>query len=161
MGSGTRWPSTGTAPSGRSQPCPIRTGAATCCTVSRRCRAGASTPPVNPAARSRARRSSSIWNGKSWASVTTPTDASESLDPFGITATTAGLTLVGDRETDVTPYTTLVASPGAARHAEQRPRRERPVRDDHGGGRLDVGGGLVRRTGHRSAPDADRAGSER
>ncbi len=59
MGSGTRWPSTGTAPAGRSRPCLTRTGAATCCMPSRRCRAGASTPPGKPAARSRVKRSSS------------------------------------------------------------------------------------------------------
>jgi Phosphoesterase family len=50
------------------------------------------------------------WNGSSWAAVNSPVDASQSLDPFGITATGAGLSIVGDRETDVTPYTTLVAS---------------------------------------------------
>jgi hypothetical protein len=50
------------------------------------------------------------WNGRSWATVSTPADASESLDPFGVTATTSSLTIVGDRESDVTPYTTLVAS---------------------------------------------------
>ena len=49
------------------------------------------------------------WNGSSWETVATPVDATESLDPFGLT----GTTLVGAREGDVTPFTTLVAADGA------------------------------------------------
>jgi len=49
------------------------------------------------------------WDGSSWQVVATPPDPIESLDPFGL----AGSTLVGARESDVTPFTTLVASNGA------------------------------------------------
>jgi hypothetical protein len=48
------------------------------------------------------------WNGSSWQTLATPTDATESLDPFGL----AGATLVGARESDLTPFTTLVAANG-------------------------------------------------
>jgi len=48
------------------------------------------------------------WNGSAWQRATPP-DATESLDPFGLT----GATLVGARESDVTPFTTLVAANGA------------------------------------------------
>jgi phosphoesterase family protein len=50
------------------------------------------------------------WDGKSWSTVSTPTDSTESLDPLGVTATNSGVTVVGDRETDVVPYATLVAT---------------------------------------------------
>ena len=49
------------------------------------------------------------WNGSSWQVSPTPTDATESLDPFGL----SGTTLVGARESDATPFTTLVATNGA------------------------------------------------
>jgi hypothetical protein len=50
------------------------------------------------------------WNGTNWSQLASPVDASESLDPFGSTATPSTLTLVGARESDTTPFSTLVAS---------------------------------------------------
>jgi Phosphoesterase family len=51
------------------------------------------------------------WNGSSWSTVSTPAD-SESDAPFGMTATSSGMTLVGERETDTSPFTTLaIAGP--------------------------------------------------
>jgi hypothetical protein len=50
------------------------------------------------------------WNGTSWSVVSTPVDASASVLPLGVTATTSSLTLVGQAETDTAPYTTYVAA---------------------------------------------------
>jgi Phosphoesterase family len=55
------------------------------------------------------------WNGKSWSVVSSPADASASVLPLGVTATSSTLTLVGEQETDMAPYTSYVAAgaPGA------------------------------------------------
>jgi hypothetical protein len=55
------------------------------------------------------------WNGKSWSVVSSPSDASVSPLPLGVTATSSTLTFVGEQETDTAPYTNYVAagSPGA------------------------------------------------
>ena len=53
------------------------------------------------------------WNGKSWSVVTSPADASASALPLGVTATATSVTVVGQQESDVAPYTTYVAA-GAA-----------------------------------------------
>ena len=50
------------------------------------------------------------WNGSKWSTLAGPADPSESLDPFGITATASALTLVGARETDTAPFSTFVAA---------------------------------------------------
>jgi hypothetical protein len=50
------------------------------------------------------------WNGKSWSVVSAPTDSGGSDVPLGITGTDALLSVVGDRETSVAPYTTLVVA---------------------------------------------------
>jgi hypothetical protein len=47
------------------------------------------------------------WNGSSWSTVSTGAD-SQSDDPFAITATDSAVTAVGARETDGSPFTTLV-----------------------------------------------------
>jgi phosphatidylinositol-3-phosphatase len=49
------------------------------------------------------------WDGTSWSVVTGPADASASALPLGLTATAASLTVVGQQETDTTPYTSYVA----------------------------------------------------
>jgi Phosphoesterase family len=55
------------------------------------------------------------WNGKSWSLVASPSEASASALPLGVTATSSTLTFVGEQETDTAPYTNYVAagSPGA------------------------------------------------
>lgn len=55
------------------------------------------------------------WNGKTWSVVSSPSDASASALPLGVTATSSTLSFVGEQETDTAPYTTHVAagSPGA------------------------------------------------
>jgi hypothetical protein len=55
------------------------------------------------------------WNGSSWSTLSSPADATESLDPFGTTATPSSLTLVGARETGTAPYSTLVAAGAPSR----------------------------------------------
>jgi hypothetical protein len=50
------------------------------------------------------------WNGSKWTQLSSPADATESLAAFGSTATGSALTLVGTRETDSSPFTTMVAS---------------------------------------------------
>jgi hypothetical protein len=50
------------------------------------------------------------WNGKSWSVVSSPSDASASALPLGITATSSTVTFVGEQETDTAPYTTYVAA---------------------------------------------------
>jgi hypothetical protein len=50
------------------------------------------------------------WNGRSWSVLATPADTSETLTPYGITGTDAALNVVGDRESSLSPYTTLVAA---------------------------------------------------
>jgi hypothetical protein len=55
------------------------------------------------------------YDGSKWATVKTQQDPTESLDPFGLDAHRSEVTIVGARETDVVPYTTMVASgPGSA-----------------------------------------------
>jgi hypothetical protein len=49
------------------------------------------------------------WNGSSWSVLATPTDASASPLPLGITGNDALLNVVGDTESSSSPYTTLVA----------------------------------------------------
>ena len=55
------------------------------------------------------------WDGKAWSVVASPSDASASALPLGVTATSSTLTFVGEQETDTAPYTNYVAagSPGA------------------------------------------------
>jgi hypothetical protein len=53
------------------------------------------------------------WNGKSWSVISGPNDPSASELPLGVTATASALTVVGQQETDIAPYTTYVAA-GAA-----------------------------------------------
>jgi hypothetical protein len=50
------------------------------------------------------------FDGQRWSLLPSPTDPTESLDPLGLTATPAAVTAVGERESDVTPNTTMVAS---------------------------------------------------
>ena len=50
------------------------------------------------------------WNGSSWSQLPTPSDATETLTPYGITGSDAALNIVGDRENSTSPYTTMVAS---------------------------------------------------
>jgi hypothetical protein len=50
------------------------------------------------------------YNGQEWSVTKTEEDPTESLDPFGLNATASGVTVVGARESDRTPFTTLVAS---------------------------------------------------
>jgi hypothetical protein len=50
------------------------------------------------------------YNGSRWTRATSPKDATESLDPLGIDAHRGALTIVGQRESDTVPNTTLVAS---------------------------------------------------
>ena len=50
------------------------------------------------------------WNGTSWNVVSSPADASASALPLGASATTSSLTLVGQQESDIAPYTTYVAA---------------------------------------------------
>jgi hypothetical protein len=50
------------------------------------------------------------WDGKSWSIVSGPSDPSASALPLGVTATASSVTLVGQQETDTTPYTTYVAA---------------------------------------------------
>ena len=55
------------------------------------------------------------WDGKAWSVVASPSEASASALPLGVTATSSTLTFAGEQETDTAPYTTYVAagSPGA------------------------------------------------
>jgi len=50
------------------------------------------------------------WNGSSWSALSPPADSAESLDPFGVTGADSSLTVVGARESDTAPFTTLVAA---------------------------------------------------
>jgi hypothetical protein len=50
------------------------------------------------------------YNGKEWSVTKTEEDPTETLDPFGLDATASGVTVVGARESDETPFTTLAAS---------------------------------------------------
>jgi hypothetical protein len=50
------------------------------------------------------------WNGTSWSVLSTPSDASASPLPLGITGNDSLLSVVGDTESGLAPYTTLVAS---------------------------------------------------
>jgi Phosphoesterase family len=55
------------------------------------------------------------WNGTAWHVVPGPADVSASALPLGLTATPDSLTVVGQQETDIAPYTTYVAA--GARYA--------------------------------------------
>ena len=50
------------------------------------------------------------WNGKTWSQLASPADSTESLTTLGVTGSDTALTLVGDRESDTTPYATEVAT---------------------------------------------------
>jgi hypothetical protein len=50
------------------------------------------------------------WDGKRWSLLAPPADASESLSALGVSGTDAALTVVGTRESEAVPYTTMVAS---------------------------------------------------
>ena len=50
------------------------------------------------------------WNGTGWSVLSTPSDNSETLTPYGVTGNDPSLSIVGDRESSTVPYTTLVAS---------------------------------------------------
>jgi hypothetical protein len=54
------------------------------------------------------------WDGKSWEVVPAPLDAGGTDIPLGITASRSAITIVGDRESSLAPYTTFVASGGVA-----------------------------------------------
>jgi hypothetical protein len=49
------------------------------------------------------------WDGTKWSQLSSPADATESLTTLGVTGSDSSLTIVGDRESDATPYTTEVA----------------------------------------------------
>ena len=55
------------------------------------------------------------WDGTHWSVVSSPADGSASALPLGVTANTSSLTVVGQQETDMAPYTAYVATgtPGA------------------------------------------------
>ena len=61
------------------------------------------------------------WNGTTWSVVTSPADGSGSALPLGITATASSLTLVGEKETDMLPYTSYVAAGPPAALSIQSP----------------------------------------
>jgi hypothetical protein len=50
------------------------------------------------------------WNGRSWSVASTLSSPGESLVPFAVTGGDTSLTLVGERETDITPFKTFVAA---------------------------------------------------
>ena len=50
------------------------------------------------------------WDGSGWTRSAGPVDSTESLVPLGLDATSRSLTIVGERESDAAPNTTLVAS---------------------------------------------------
>jgi hypothetical protein len=50
------------------------------------------------------------WNGSSWSVLSTPSNASASPLPLGITGNDSLLSVVGDTESGLAPYTTLVAA---------------------------------------------------
>jgi hypothetical protein len=50
------------------------------------------------------------WNGKGWSVVSGPTDPFASALPLGVAATPSTLTVVGQQETDLAPYTTYVVA---------------------------------------------------
>jgi hypothetical protein len=50
------------------------------------------------------------YDGSHWSTVNTEADPTETLDPFGLSASGSQVTAVGARETDKVPYTTLTAS---------------------------------------------------
>ena len=49
------------------------------------------------------------WDGSAWSVITSPADSASAL-PLAVTATAAGLTIVGQQETDKVPYTTYVVA---------------------------------------------------
>jgi hypothetical protein len=53
------------------------------------------------------------WDGNAWSVVKTEEDQTESLDPFGLEASGGHVTVVGARESDTSPFTTLVESGSA------------------------------------------------
>jgi hypothetical protein len=50
------------------------------------------------------------WDGTSWSVLSTPADPSETLTPYAVTGSDNALTIAGDRENSINPYTTMVAS---------------------------------------------------
>jgi hypothetical protein len=50
------------------------------------------------------------FHGRAWSLLRSPSDQTESLDPLGIAAAGGAVTIVGERETDTAPNTTLVAA---------------------------------------------------
>ena len=50
------------------------------------------------------------WDGTAWSIVSSPFDASATALPLGVTATASLLTVVGQQETDIAPYTAYVAA---------------------------------------------------
>jgi hypothetical protein len=54
------------------------------------------------------------WDGTKWSTVSTAEDPTESLDPFGLNAHGEAVTVVGARESDTAPFSTLVASGGSS-----------------------------------------------
>jgi hypothetical protein len=54
------------------------------------------------------------WNGAAWSIVPSAGDPTESLDPFGLTVAEEALTVVGARESDTAPFTTLVGAGSAS-----------------------------------------------
>jgi hypothetical protein len=49
------------------------------------------------------------WNGKTWTAASTVSSPGQSLVPFAVTGSDTALSIVGERETDTTPFSTLVA----------------------------------------------------
>jgi hypothetical protein len=50
------------------------------------------------------------WDGEEWETVSTPSDPGGTDIPLGITASGSVVSIVGDRESSTSPYTTFVAS---------------------------------------------------
>jgi hypothetical protein len=50
------------------------------------------------------------WDGTKWSQLSSPADTTESLTTLGVTGSDNSLTIVGNRESDTTPYTTEVAA---------------------------------------------------
>ena len=50
------------------------------------------------------------WDGSEWSGVSSPGDPAATLLPLAVTAKRSSLVMVGQRETDVVPYTTYVAA---------------------------------------------------
>ncbi len=50
------------------------------------------------------------WDGKDWDLLSSPSDPSATALPLGVTASTSSVTIVGQQETDTSPYTPYVVS---------------------------------------------------